>query len=171
MTEGNTERWYVARTRRGQEIAIRDRLEAFGIRNFIPIGRTLKVRNGRKIKAMVPLIPNMVFLRTTKSIACALANGHGLPVYYVVDHATRSMLVVPDKQMDDFIRVVTEEPDSVQLTDFTPHVGQKVRIVSGRLSGVEGEVTSVDGDTYLVINLGSLLSARVKVPKSCVEAV
>lgn len=171
MAELGTECWYVARTRRGQELAVRDRLDGFGIRNFVPVSRTLKVRNGRKVKATVPLIPNMVFLRATKSVACALANGHGLPVYYVVDHSTRSMLVVPDRQMDDFIRVVTEEPDTVRLTDFMPHVGQKVRIISGRLAGVEGEVTLVDGETYLVVSLGSLLSAKVRINRDCVEAV
>ena len=171
MTDGNGECWYVARTRRGQELAVRDRLEGFGIRNFIPLGQTIRLRNGRRVKAMVPLIPNMVFLRTEKSIACALANGHGLPIYYVVDRSTRSMLVVPDKQMDDFIRVVTEEPDDLQLIEFTPHIGQKVRIVTGRLSGVEGEVVAADKGTYLVISLGTLLSARVKVPGGCLEPI
>lgn len=51
------------------------------------------------VKAVVPLIPNMVFLRATKSDACALANGYGLPLFYMVDRSTGRMLVVPDRQM------------------------------------------------------------------------
>ena len=168
MAQCEGECWYVARTRRGQETAIRDRLEGFGIRNFVPVGPTLKIRNGRKVKAMVPLIPNMVFLRTAKSTACALANGYGIPLFYIVDRSTNRMLVVPDKQMDDFMRVVLDQPDSVQLCDFRPSVGQRVRIVSGNLAGVEGEVLA-DGANYLVVSAGSLLSAKLKVPAGCLE--
>lgn len=167
MTDGDSECWYVARTRRGQELAIRDRLDCLGIRNFVPMSRTLKVRNGRKVKALMPLIPNMVFLRTSKEFACALANGYGLPVYYIIDRSTNRMLVVPDKQMEDFIRVVNENPDDVELNDFVPHIGQRVKIVSGSLAGVEGEVLYVDKSAYLLLSLGSLLSVRVKVHRNC----
>ena len=171
MTDADSICWFVARTRRGQELLIRDKLNGYGVQNFVPVTQTLKVRGGRRIKAIVPLIPNMVFLRASKSDACALANGRELPVFYVIDRSTNRMLVVPDKQMDDFIRVVTEEPDSVQLESFNPVPGQKVRIVSGRLQGVEGEVISASQDTYIVVSVGQLLSARVKVQKNCLEPV
>ncbi len=171
MTDGDSECWYVSRTRRGQELTIRERLDKFGIRNFVPVSRILRIRNGRKIEATVPLISGMVFLRTTKSIACALANGHGLPLFYMIDRSTNRMLVVPDKQMDDFIRVVSDEPEGVVLESFIPHQGQKVKIVRGNLAGVEGEVLSVDNDAYLVVSVGTLLSARIKVPRGCLEPV
>lgn len=170
MTDADDICWFVARTRRGQELAIRERLEAFGIQNFIPVSQTLRIRNGRKVKAVVPLIPNMVFLRTTKSNACALANGHGLQVFYMVDHITNRMLVVPDRQMDCFIRVITGSPD-VEVTAFTPTQGQRVRIVSGKLAGVEGEVLSADQSDCIVVSVGTLLSARVKVRKGGLEPI
>lgn len=167
MIDSDSACWFVARTRRGQELAIRDRLEDLGIRNFVPVTETLKIRNGRRVKRMSPILPNMVFLQATKNMACSLANGHGLAVYYIIDRSTNRMLVVPDKQMDDFIRVVNEEPDSVELMDYHPQPGEKVRIATGRLAGVVGEVMSVENDTFLVLSVGSLLSARVKISRSC----
>lgn len=161
--------WFVARTRRGQELAIRDRLDLYGIRNFVPVCQTLKVRNGRKIKAVAPLIPSMVFLYTTKETACALANGRDLQVFYIIDRMTNRMLVVPDRQMEDFIRVVSGEPGSVEMTPYTPLVGENVRIVSGSLAGVEGKVLSVEQDTYIVVSAGTLLSARIRVSPSSLE--
>lgn len=169
MTDSDSIRWFVARTRRRQELSVRNRLEEFGIRNFVPVCETLKVRNGRKYRTVTPLIPNMVFLQTTKQTACSLANGHGLPVHYVIDRSTGSMLVVPDRQMDDFIRVLTEQPQSVELTEFSPQRGQKVRISAGRLAGLEGQVLEAGNDTCLVISVGTLLNARVKVPTNCLE--
>lgn len=171
MTDADGICWFVARTRRGQELTIRDRLDGFGIQNFVPVSHTLRIRGGRKVKAVVPLIPNMVFLRATKSDACALANGHGLPLFYMVDRSTGRMLVVPDRQMDNFIRVVTEEPGSVEITDFNPVAGQRVRILSGKLAGVEGDVLWVEQDTYVVVSVGQLISAKVKVPKGGLEPV
>lgn len=171
MTDDGIVHWFAARTRRGQELRIRERLDSFGISSFVPTVRTLRQRGDRKVKATVPLIPNMVFLRATKSDACSLANGRGVPVYYVIDRSTSRMLVVPDKQMDDFIRVVSAEPDTVEISGFVPHRGQKVRIASGRLKGVEGEVLSTGGGTFIIVSVGQLLNARIKVPKSCVEPI
>lgn len=169
MTDVDSECWFAARTRRGQELTIKGSLDALDIRNFVPMNRTLKIRNGRKIKVLAPLIPNMVFLRTSKTVACSLANGYGLPIYYIIDRSTNRMLVVPDRQMDDFIRLVTEKPDSVELADYNPQPGERVRIVTGKLAGLEGEVLEADNGAYLVINVGTLFSARVVIQRNCLE--
>lgn len=170
-TPDGTEHWFVARTRRGQELFVRDRLEEHGITYFVPVVNTLRMSRGRKVKVTVPLIPNMVFLRATKNDACALANGYGLPIFYIIDHINGGMLAVPDSQMDDFIRVITEEPDQVLVEYFNPQPGQMVRIVSGRLQGVQGQILYVEQGTYVVVSVGQLLSARVKVAKNCLELI
>lgn len=171
MIDDGTVHWFAARTRRGQELRIRENLDRFGVSSFVPTVRSLRQRGGRKVKAIVPLVPNMVFLRATKSDACSLANGRGIPIYYIIDRSTSRMLVVPDKQMDDFIRVVSEEPETVEISGFVPHRGQKVRISSGRLEGVEGEVLTSDGGTFIIVSVGQLLNARIKVSKSCLVPV
>ena len=163
--------WYVARTRKGQELSIRDKLNGFGIRNFVPVCGTPRLVAGRLVKANSPLIPNMVFLKTTKNDACSLANGRGLPVFYIRDHSTGGMLVIPNKQMEDFIRVVAEQEDTVQLTGFAPIVGHKVRIVSGKLSGVEGIAVSEEQNMHVVVCVGRLLCAKVKVLRESLELI
>ena len=163
--------WFVARTRSSQEISLRDRLGALGVECFIPTRAVVKMRRGRRVKAEVPLIPNMVFVHASKQDACALANGRGLALYYIVDRFTRSMLVIPDKQMADFIQVVNYEPQSVCLDDVPIMPGTKVRVVSGELAGIEGEVLSLPTATYVVVNIGRILCAKVHLPKSSIEPV
>ena len=92
--------WYAARTRFGQELKIRDRLVREGVEHFIP---TVSADGPRKEKAV---ISNLVFLKATKAEALELANTGVIPVKYVIDCATRTLLVVPDKQMEDFRRVL-----------------------------------------------------------------
>lgn len=93
--------WFAARTRFGQEAGIRRRLESLGVENFIP---TVVRKNSRGCRSERAVINNLVFLRTTKAEACRLANEGYIPVRYIIDCATRTLLVVPDKQMEEIGR-------------------------------------------------------------------
>ena len=162
-------RWFAARTGRCQELSVRKSLMQFGVECFIPTKEEFRLRRGHRVKAEAPLIPNLVFLRATKADACALANGHGLPLHYIIDRATRSMMVVPDKQMDDFIRVMDLDPDALCEDDVQFIPGGRVRVIKGDLAGVEGEVLSLPNRTYVFVSIGHLLRAKVQIPKSYLE--
>ena len=162
--------WFVARTRRGQELALRKRFDELRVEYFIPTKDVWRERRGRKVRVETPLIPNMVFLHASKDLACALANGWGLPLYYIIDHRTRSMLKVPEKQMQDFRTAVNAAPESVG-TDFPLTPGIRVKVIGGDLAGIEGEVLSLPGTTYVVVCIGRILCAKVSVPKELLQPV
>lgn len=157
--------WFAARTRMGHEISVRNRLQELGEEYFIPTKWTLRIRNQKKKEVEVPLVPNLVFIRTTKSRACTLANG-GLPIFYLIDHNTHTLLEVPSKQMEDFMRVLDWSPDSLCLSEIPLQVGQKVQIQKGELAGVEGTLLSLPTRTYVLVQLAGLLTAKVQVPKN-----
>ena len=96
--------WFAARTRCGAELGVRDRLDRLGTEHFLPL--ELLRRSRSRTTYEHPLIPGLIFLRATKKQACALTNEMSLPVRYLIDPATHSLLVVPDKQLDDFRRVL-----------------------------------------------------------------
>ncbi|KWW27445.1 MAG: transcriptional regulatory protein UpxY-like protein [bacterium P3] len=165
----HTLNWYAARTRYGQELGVRDRLEKAGVEHFIPTRRVRKSRG--KATFEKPVINNLVFLRATKREACALANEGGLPVRYIVDCATRSLLVVPDKQMEDFRRVLDLDTDGGGLMDRPLALGDRVRVVKGALRGVEGRVLEFQGRVYVVVGLMESLFAKARVPRAWLEKV
>jgi len=136
------DRWYAARTHYGQELKVRDWLVKEGIEFFIP---TIPSKDRRKER---PAITNFVFLRTTKNRAFELAK-EGLRVKYIIDCVTRTLLVVPDKQMEDFQRVMDMSLESGGLVDNPLALGDRVRINKGPLKGVEGNVTDYPTDYYL----------------------
>ena len=96
-------RWFAARVRSGHELKMRTRLGDLGIRNYIPSREVTRVRGHKRCKVEAPVIPNLIFLYCTQPQARALANGYGLPLKYLIDHATRTLLEVPTKQLEDFI--------------------------------------------------------------------
>lgn len=164
--------WFAARTRKGHELSVRDRLQEWGEEHFIPTKRTMRIRGNRRKEVEVPLIPNLIFLRTTKSHACELANGGRLSIFYIIDRNTRTLLQVPEKQMDDFMRVVDLSPDSLCLSELPLALGGRVQVVKGEFAGVEGELLSLPTRTYVVVQIGGgLLAAKVRIPKSYLVAL
>ena len=151
------EYWFAARTRKDQELTTRDALEKIGVEYFLPtqfVIRQLKYRR------------RLIFVHATKEFACAIANEYGVRLFYMRDFDTKSMLIVPDKQMKDFMFVMNLDPAAVILNDDCFAVGTKVQVIKGDFCGVEGELASLSNRTYVTIRIRGVLSASVKVPKS-----
>lgn len=158
--------WFAARTRYGQELKIKQRLEEDGVEHFIP---TRESQNYRHQKREKPVINNLVFLRATQEEAVALKTEKGLPFQYLFDYANHTMLVVPDKQMEDFQRVFDASIEEGGLVNRPIAVGEKVKVVRGPLKGVEGNILETQGAYYVVVSLCGCVSVRAKVPVAYLE--
>lgn len=177
--------WYVARTRNGHELSIRSKLDSIGVKNFIPSTTRKVSRFGKTCTIEVPVVSNLVFIKATKSEALSLPNGYGLQMWYLTDRVTNRLLLIPEKQMEDFMRVYELDPESVISSDEKITVGDRVRVIKGGLAGIEGNVVSLSNRTYVVVSLSlsetstsnndairnALIMAKVKVPKSCLKVI
>lgn len=163
MNEMQGTYWYAARTRYGQELKVRDQLDRHGVEHFVPVGA-----GSQRRKAALPCL---VFLKTTKAEALDLANTDNLPIRYMIDCATHTLLVVPDKQMDDFRRVLDCSIEEGGLVDQPLSLGERVRVTKGALRGVEGHVLELLGRTYVVVGLLECIWAKAKVPRAYLEKV
>lgn len=138
--------WFAARTRDKQEFTVRkslDRLkseEHLELDYYLPTRFVISQLKYRRKRSEVPVIRNLVFVHSTKQTACDISNIYNVPLFYMKDLATHSMLVVPDKQMEDFMFVMDLNPDGVSLDSEILTVGHKVKVIKGELSGIEGEV-------------------------------
>jgi len=181
MSVDNELHWYAARTRNDHEMKIKSRLTELGVDHFIPTQQVDRVKGGKKVKVDIPIVRNLIFIHATKAQALSLANGYGLPIYYIIDHMTHSIMVVPTKEMDDFKTVWDLSPGAVCLSDEPLVVGGRVRVARGDFMGIEGNVISLPNKTYVVVSigaqvsnlkltsehtLGALMVAKVKLPKS-----
>ena len=85
-------------------------------------------------------------------------------------------IVVPQRQMDDFMKVCTASPDFVEIvptegTTFRP--GQEILVVSGPFQGVRGLFQRVGGHRTrrLVVSIPGACYASVEVAASDVTPV
>ena len=159
--------WFAARTRYGTETGVKDTLAREGVECFIPT-RTVKATRGNRTYERA-VIPSLVFLRTTKDRACSMANEGLVHIKYIVDCATRTLLVVPDKQMEDFMRVMDLSKDEGGLMDAPLNLGDRVKVVRGPLRGVEGHVLELRGKIYVVVSLLDSIFAKADVPRAWLE--
>ena len=169
--------WFAARTRDKQEFAIRNSLEKLKVEENLDIDCYLPTRSVitqlkyRRKRSEVPVIRNLIFVRATKQTACDLSNVYGVQLFYMKDLFSHSMLVVPNKQMEDFMFVMDLNPDGVSFDNEPLVVGHKVKVVKGDFCGIEGEVATEANKTYVVIRIKGILSARVKGAKSFLEII
>ena len=82
---------------------------------------------------------------------------------------TSEIAYVPDKQMEDFIRVTESRNEHVLMIenlDFAFKPGQKVRITQGAFEGVEGTLKSIKKHIAVVIPIKNIMAvAIINVPK------
>ena len=113
----------------------------------------------------------LVFVRATQAEALALIHERGLKADYLFDHATRRLMVVPDKAMDDFRKVLDLSTDEGGLMDRPVEQGVRVRVARGPLQGVEGRILEAQGKNYVVVSLLDSLFARASVPRAWLEVI
>ena len=145
--------WYVVITRWGQWKRISQRMEEFGVGCFIP-----------------PSYNTLVFLHSTKDRVLNLVNAGEVKGRFLIDQNTHTLLEVPEKQMEAFIRVTTQCPEAITV-DVPIQKGTRVKVIRGSLKGVEGEVIESSTGTCLVVRVLSLLSAKVSISRDDLTVV
>ncbi len=164
-------KWFAARTRNAQALHVRTLLQQLQVEYFIPTTLKMVERNNRRQTKEVPLLSNLIFIHATKRHACSLANEIGIPIFYIIDQITRSLLIVPDKQMQNFMQVVDLSPESISMSELPLKKGCKVKVMKGDFAGVEGEMLGMATRTYVIIRIGDMMAAKIKVPKGYLVAV
>jgi len=154
--------WYALHTRARHEKLVVQRLVERGVETFLPIVTEVHRWSDRKKSVQLPLFGCYVFakfidnrserlrvLRVGGVLGLVGSQGEGTPI--------------PDEQIDAVRRLVEGN------VPWAPHaflkIGQRLRIRSGALDGVEGILVSRNGDNTLVISVDAIqrsLALRVE---------
>lgn len=172
MIEEKKIHWHVAYTRVNQELLIKKKLDELGIENFLPLEEQAQdTPLGRKT-IRVLLIHGMIFIRTDKVTSFSLINEYSLNIVYLRDLEGRRSLIVPDKQMEDFMFLLDFSPDGIEILNKDLKRGDRVRVIKGPLQGLMGELVRLRGHKRVVIRLEGVVSiATSYIPGSFLERI
>ena len=163
--------WYVANTCR-QEKKIKHRLDSMGIENFIPFQQIARKIHGVDKLIEVPVIPNLVFIHTTLKTCMSLIQEYAFDMRYLRDRETGNFLIVPDKQMNDFMFLLDFSKEMVEVVNENLKKGDKVRVIKGDFAGIERELIRVKGHKRVVVRLEGVVSlATAYIPGSFLEKI
>lgn len=164
--------WYAAYTRVNQEVLIKKKLDALGIENFLPQEEQVRETPLGRKKIRILLIHGLIFIRTDKATSFALLNDHLLSIVYLKDIEGRHSLIVPDKQMQDFMFLLDFSTDGIEILNKNLKRGDRVRVIKGPLRGLEGELVRLKGHKRVVIRLDGVASiATSYIPSSFLERI
>jgi transcription termination/antitermination protein NusG len=162
------ENWYALHTRPRHERAVVQRLTDRGVETFLPMFTEVHRWSDRQKKVELPLFGCYVFARFVPNRTDRLRILRVDGVLGLVGSGSEGTSI-PDEQIDS-VRALVEGSLS-----WSPHpflkIGQRVRIRSGSLDGVEGVLVSRNGSHSLVISVDAIQrSLAVRVEGYQVEA-
>ena len=169
-TEANqVQHWYALQTRVNRERVVAQRLEERGVVTFLPVVNEVRKWSDRKKIIQFPLFRNYLFAKLAPSkvdrlrILCVDGvfgfvgpRGEGTPI--------------PDAEIDA-VRAVVDGQLPWSSHPFLK-IGQRVRIKSGALNGVEGILVARAGESSLVVSVEAIQrSMAVRIEGYDVEAL
>ncbi len=167
--------WYAIRVTYNRELRVKEDLDSRGITNFVPMQYRREERNGVMVKRLVPSVHNLIFIHITPSDMKEYKMTTDLPIRYIMNRETHKPIIVPSREMENFIKVAgTYNEKLIYLNpdpgDFAK--GERVRIIGGAFAGAEGVFVRVKGDRRVIVNVEGLVAvATTFVHPSMIEKI
>ncbi|MBQ1319493.1 MAG: transcription termination/antitermination factor NusG [Solobacterium sp.] len=167
LDEENEKRWYVVNTYSGHENRVKEnlerRVESMGIQDYlfrilVAEEPEIEIKNGKKIEKMRNMFPGYVFveMRMTDEAWYVVRNTPGVTGFIGSSGGGAKPFPVSPDEMESILRRMGQSDQRV-VVDFT--VGDRVRILTGPFSGMEGRVNVMNDQTQ-VANVMTMLFGR-----------
>ena len=179
MESNDVIRWYPMRVTYHRELKIKEQLDLLGIENFVPMHYDLADSSEGPRKTQVPAIHNLIFVHASQEVLTHLKmhRKEFEPMRYMMKTSadgTSEILHVPDRQMEDFIKVALAQDASIIFLDVrdATNLGRRVRITAGRFKGVEGVIKRIRKNKYFLIQIDGVAAVAITyVPSDCLEPI
>jgi transcription antitermination factor NusG len=143
--------WYAVHVRAKFEKTVARGIREKGYEEFLPVHCTSRQWSDRTARVEQPLFPGYVFCRAEPTQRPPLVTTPG--IIRIVSFGDQ-LAVIPDRDIDAIRRAVASSPFA-KPWPFLSH-GQRARIRSGALTGIEGIVVRVNGRCRLVLSVEAL---------------
>ena len=175
--EVTTVRWFVMRAYKSEKRAEEKLKGKDGLEYFIPKCYAVRVYHGVKSKRLVPVIPNLVFVHASRTQITDFKKRYNFLQFVMWEKSTGlEYLVVPDDQMESFIKVSSQYGENISYynpDELDLRKGCRVRIHGGKLNGVTGVFMQVQGkrNRRVVVLLEGVMAVAAEVHPDLIEVI
>lgn len=170
-------RWYPLRVTYGREMKLKDRFDKLHLTSYIPMRYKNMVKDGKTRRVLAPAVSNLCFVYASRKDIEELRTRmmETLQFHFIWNRATSLPIVVPDKAMDDFIKVSSAvDDDIIYLSEVSPLLrsGQRVKVKTGPFAGVEGRIIRIKKSKRVMVELPDMLAvATTYIRPECLEVL
>lgn len=135
--EKEVEIWYAMRATYRREPDAMHLLKKENLGCFIPMQYKICIKKGKKVRALVPVVHNLLFVHARPSDVQRVKS-QVTYLQYITDTRSGQKIIVPDGQMQRFIAVSGTYDDHLlyfQPDELNLSKGTKVRITGGEFEG------------------------------------
>ena len=167
----NDEAWYAMRVTYGRELKIQAAMNG-KFETFIPKCYKTVERFGKRHYELTSCISNLLFVYGTKNQIeeerqkqAEIKNDKKWHLLNFIMNHENKMITVPNKQMEDFIRVSNlpaEELIPLDIREGESLTGQRVKVIDGPLVGIEGFIKRIEGNKRVVVTIDGMLATALK---------
>jgi transcription antitermination factor NusG len=152
--------WYAVYTKPCWEKKVAGLLAMYGIEHYCPLQRIQRRWSDRKKIIMEPLFKSYVFVHVLEKEQLAVRQVNGVLNFV---HYLGKPAVIRDEEID-IIKQFLNEYRNIRLERIEFNVNDHVRIVSGPLMMMEGDVVEVKHKTVKVLlpSLGFAMTAEIE---------
>ena len=173
--------WFVLKMRiASSAVRFRDLLTAAHIDYFLPMTKTVVTRGGKEEPVEKPLLFSYIFVRSEEHLVNAFVDQND-GIAFLREHTTDGTLgphlIVPDSQMNNFIRAVENFTDEIPIVAPTPEMlskGDRVRIIGGPFRDIEGILEARQGKDggRVIVRIGNLIAVpTVEISPELIEVL
>lgn len=174
--------WYVLRVTYNRELKAQEWLESKGLEVFLPMHNEVRQIDGKPKKVSKPLIPNILFVRSTlMALDSLIRNPANACLSYYYNHFTvepngkNPPLTVPDRQMDNFIRLYKVDDPNILFVSHQEcrfKSGDHVVVTAGPFKGIVGRVVRAKRQQRVAIEIAGLgVVTTAYVPSGCMRKI
>ena len=154
--------------------------KAEDVTSYVPIQKEMRYRPGtrKRVEVEKVLTSCYIFIRCSNAIRYKIASEAKFILHFMMNNASktesgsRDFARIPDVQMENFMRMVGDAENEVTIDTSRVHVGDRVRIKTGRLAGLEANICKEpDGRTTLALRVDFLGYAKMECPIDNLELV
>lgn len=182
--------WFPMKVTPSRCLKICELLKNQGVEYFFPYDEKVEFDTEKYEITQTPKIDDLIFVKGTKPQLTALKHSGTLlrfmrfvtfiPQSKLRNDMTRlerravnRIMVIPDAEMEQFIKVVSQESTRVSLLPFSDslkQIGHKIRIIQGPLAGIIGTLRRISNNKHIHIDCGNLITIQIDyMPKAMYE--
>lgn len=166
-------RWYAIRVTYSREMMVKSYLDGIGTECYVPMHFAERTYGALKRKVWTPLIHNLLFVRSTAENLRVIKAETDLPIRYIIDRESGEPIVIPDRQMQDFMAVIATKNKHVEIVEAQTidlMGGDRVRVTGGIFAGIEGCYVRHKGHSKVAVTISNIATALTAyVPAKYIE--